>query len=364
MINFILNEIKKGQLVVLEDNEGNSYFVYPAELITSEVIKKMLYFSEHLVGLALPSDWECFDIPLSTSTSSLNRFFQAFSLATENSGISTLDAVLTIRSLINSEEDGRYIPQGLIYPILTKAGTSLVLPDIPEIAFDLISLAEFKKGAVFCSIVNDNGEKLSSDKVDKLIKKLDIQKVNLDDIIEYRLQFENLIELATQVKLPTEYGNFKLNVYKNKFDKNDNVHLALTIGDIKNNDKIPYVRVHSEWSIGNIINRLAVEKGSYLNQAMKQIAQKGHGVILLLYNTPDKAMDLSIFSAEKAQADIWVEGGRIKTLQVYQNSMSLGLGAQILRDLGITKMRLLTNAEKSFDSIFHYGLEIVEKVKF
>ena len=345
--------MKSTEVISLVNNQNDIILVYPAELITSEILKKMFDNSNHRIGLALPSTLE---LDIASDKIDERRFSEPFTLKSEDYGLPIVEAVHTIQSLINEDSQNQYeTNRGLVYPIKTCYGGSLVLPDIPEVSFDLMNIAGFKKGAIFCY--------LSSTEESQFIKELKEQAICIDQVIEYRLQFESLVDKTLELKLPTEYGEFELTVYKNKFDKNNNVNLALSMGKITQ-EQVPLVRVHSEWSVGNIINRLSNEKGSYLNLAMKKIAQNNIGVIILIYNTPDKATQISLFSDDKAPADIWFEEGRYKTLQVYQNSMSLGLGSQILRDLGVRKMNLLTNSDKSFDGISHYGLEIVQRVRF
>ncbi|MEN9362404.1 MAG: hypothetical protein RL095_3939 [Verrucomicrobiota bacterium] len=184
------------------------------------------------------------------------------------------------------------------------------------------------------------------------------------DVIEHRLRNESLVSRINSVNMPTAYGNFRLQVYSTHFDPARGIDLALTSGgDGFAEDQVVTVRVHSEWSVANIVNRLAHEDGSSLNRAMERIASSGEpGAIIFLRNTPEQAVHSALFRHGQRPCDFWIEKGQIRTLA--PEHMSFGIGAQILRDLGIRKIKLLNNAPVDASRLACYGLELVAQESF
>jgi GTP cyclohydrolase II len=187
---------------------------------------------------------------------------------------------------------------------------------------------------------------------------------SMAEVIEHRLRHESLVSRINSVNMPTAYGNFRLQVYSSHFDPARGIDLALTSGgDSFTADQVVTVRVHSEWSVANIVNRLAHEEGSSLNRAMERIASSGEpGVIIFLRNTPEQAAHSALFRHGKRPCDLWIENGKIRTLA--PEHMSFGIGAQILRDLGVRKMKLLNNAPVDASRLACYGLELIAQEAF
>ncbi|NQZ60485.1 MAG: 3,4-dihydroxy-2-butanone-4-phosphate synthase, partial [Lentisphaeraceae bacterium] len=257
------------------------------------------------------------------------------------------------------------VSPGHIYPVETEDGGCLVRPFLSDAAKDLVRLSETGEMAVICDILNDQGDFADEVGLEKLADELELNICSIHDLVEYRFTREPLVERLNTVDMPTEYGNFRLHVYKARFDHSRGIDLALTFGtDTFDEDDIPLVRVHSEWSIANIVNRLSFDEGSFLNRAMKKVSECGGvGAIIFLRNTPEQHAN-SLFHTEKKPTDIWVEDGRVKTLCPMGDKMSYGFGAQILRDLGVRRMNILTNKEAHFEGIDKYGLEILEQIHF
>ena len=363
-----LEELTNGRLLILTDDSPGGRrgcFIMPAEDSTAEKINQMSFYGRGLISLAMPREkFYQLGLPLQEEKSGVHISFDA----AENigAGISANDRNTTIKTACHPKAEPRDIKQpGHIFPVEAEDGGSLVRPLFADAAIDLVRLAGLGNCAVVCDILDSTGEFAGAETLNKLAEELNIKLCSIHDIVEYRFLREPLVERLNTVNLPTDYGDFRLHVYKARFDSSRGIDLALTCGkETFDADDIPLVRVHSEWSIANIVNRLSFEEGSYLNRAMKKLADsKEPGVIVFLRNTPEMHTN-SLFKHEEKPTDIWIEKGRLTTLSPMGRSMSYGFGAQILRDLGVRKMKILSNKGKSFQGIDKYGLKIVEQIPF
>ncbi|MDD7984870.1 3,4-dihydroxy-2-butanone-4-phosphate synthase [Lentisphaera marina] len=354
-IDKALQEIKAGQCVIVAD-EANYFLMFAAPACTSAYVTFMMNECRGQVQIALKKS--------SPLNSTLNR--QTFELNSSlKTGINANDRCHGILRMLDENvvaED--FVSPGFFKVNWISHGAVLVKPGIAEAAYDLARLADYPEGAVFCQLLDDQANSLSKTQVKDFAKNNDMAITDLNDIIEYRLIKEPLVEALNIVNMPTDYGDFRLHVYNVIYDPARGIDLVLTCGKDKfEEDETVLVRVHSEWSIGNIVNRLKNEEGSSLNRAMKQVADEGCGVIVFLRNTPEQAANSGLFTKSKRPTDIWIEDGEVKTLKP-QDGMAYGLGAQILRDLGVRKMKLMSNSPASFTGINNYGLEIVEQVNY
>ena len=227
-------------------------------------------------------------------------------------------------------------------------GAALISALVPAAVADLCRLASGSPKGIAVSVEKNPGFPSSS----------------MAEVIEHRLRHESLVLRINSVNMPTAYGQFRLQVYSTHFDPARGIDLALTSGgDSFSPDQVVTVRVHSEWSVANIVNRLAHEEGSSLNRAMERIASSGEpGVIIFLRNTPEQAAHSALFRHGKRPCDLWIENGQIRTLA--PEHMSFGIGAQILRDLGVRKMKLLNNAPVDASRLACYGLELTAQEAF
>jgi len=363
-----LKDLENGKSIILtEHSDGvKGCFVTAAKNSSSDVINQMIFYGRGLVQLAMPKEqFTRLDLPL-------NNFHETgmqLSIDASNgigAGISAADRDHTIHSASSTEASPEdVVSPGHVYPVDVEEGGCLVRPLFAEAACDLVRLADQGESAVICDILNEKGEHAGTEGLLKLAKELDLSISSMNDLVEYRFTNEPLVERINIVDLPTEYGKFRLHVYKARFDSSRGIDLALTFGkDTFSDEDVPLVRVHSEWSIANIVNRLSFEEGSFLNKAMQKVSESGGvGAIIFLRNTPEQHAN-SLFSHEKKPTDIWIEDGRIKTLSPMGNKMSYGFGAQILRDLGVKKMNILSNKGTTFRGIDKYGLEILEQIPF
>ena len=363
-----LKELKNGKSIILTDHSDGvkGCFVTSADNSEAEKINEMIFYGRSPIQLAMSRDqFARLDLPLEEVQEGQGRLSINSSHGI-SSGMSAVDRNFTIKSASNSEAQPKdIISPGHIFPVDVVEGGCLVKPMFAESACDMVRLAKQGDSAVVCDILNESGEHANSEQLETMASELDLLICSIHDLIEYRFRNEPLVERINIVDLPTEYGNFRLHVYKARFDSSRGIDLALTFGkDTFLEDDIPLVRVHSEWSIANIVNRLSFKEGSYLNRAMQKVSENGGaGAIIFLRNTPEQHTN-SLFNHEEKPTDIWIEDGRLKTLSPMGNNMSYGFGAQILRDLGVKKMNILTNKGATFKGIDKYGLEILEQIPF
>jgi 3,4-dihydroxy 2-butanone 4-phosphate synthase/GTP cyclohydrolase II len=198
------------------------------------------------------------------------------------------------------------------------------------------------------------------EELEELGKALGMKVYTIRDLVDYRLRTEPAVEKLETSDLPTEYGFFQLHVYRPRHGHTNDVYLALTLGQDRFQNDTPLVRVHAEWSVLNILGRLSSPEGSRLNVAMKAVAESGCGAVLFLRHSPTPH-STSPFSTQEIPSDIWQRGERLQTIGAMDPNTGYGLGAQILRDLGIQKMTLLSNSDLTFKGIGNYGLEIVDR---
>ena len=351
----VLDKLKLGHRVIVADDD-KYYLVFAAAACTSAYVTFMMNDCRGQVQIALKKS--------SPLNAVLNR--QTFELNnTLKTGINANDRCHCILKMIDEQvQAGDFVSPGFLKVNWISHGAALVKPGIAEAAYDLARLSEHSEGSVFCQLLDEEANGLSEEQVKCFASDNDLAITDLNDVIEYRLNKEPLVEALNIVNMPTDYGDFRLHVYNVIYDPARGIDLVLTCGKDKfDEDETVLVRVHSEWSIGNIVNRLKNKEGSSLNRAMKQVADEGSGIIVFLRNTPEQAANSGLFSNSKRPTDIWMENGEIKTLRP-KDGMAYGLGAQILRDLGVRKMRLMSNSPSSFIGINNYGLEIVEQVKY
>ncbi len=363
-----LGELKKGSPVILTDHTENvkGCLVVSAAKCTPAVIEKFLKFGSQKIEITISKE-SYLNLDFSPAESfngdkqiSVNA---DFGTATGNT---PAEINLTIKTFTHKNiQPNDFVSPGFVYPVDVLDGGCLVKPVFPESAADLSRLAGDENCAVFTHILNSSGDFANEYEITKIAGELGICICSIHDLVEYRFVHEPLVERINSVNLPTEYGDFRLHVYTASFDPSRGVDLALTFGrDTFLPDDVPLVRVHSEWSIANIVNRLSFEDGSFLNRAMKKVSESGQvGAIIFLRNTPEQHTN-SLFAQQKKPTDIWFENGYLKTLSPMGSSMSYGFGAQILRDLGVKKMKILTHKENSFKGIDKYGLEILEQIPF
>lgn len=364
-----IEDIKAGKVVIVvddEDRENEGDFVTAAANATPEVINFMATHGRGLICAPLTEE-RCKELNLDLMVGKNTAIYETnFTVSIDlvghgcTTGISATDRSKTILSLINPdtrpEELGR---PGHIFPLIAKNGGVLRRTGHTEAAVDLARLAGFDPAGVLVEILKEDGEMARLPDLMPIAKRFDLKIISIEDLIEYRLNKDSLITREVSVKLPTEWGDFELSAYTQK-DTGEQ-HVALIKGTWEPNEPV-LVRVHSSCLTGDIFGSCRCDCGAQLHAAMEKIEKEGKGVIVYM-NQEGRGIGL----INKLRAYNLQENG----LDTVEANLALGfkadqrdygIGAQILRNLGISKMRLMTNNPKKRAGMVGYGLEIVENV--
>jgi 3,4-dihydroxy 2-butanone 4-phosphate synthase / GTP cyclohydrolase II len=368
-IESAIADIKLGKLVIVvddEDREDEGDFITAARNITPEVINFMTKHGRGLICVPLLEE-RCNELGLELMVNNNTALHEtAFTVSVDllghgcTTGISAHDRAKTIRSLIDPstkpEDLGR---PGHVFPLRAKKGGVLRRTGHTEAAIDLARLAGFEPAGVLVEIMNDDGSMARLPQLKKVAEKFDFKLISIKDLIEYRLKTDSLIEEIVSVDMPTKYGHFKLIAFQEKNTTNE--HLALVKGEWQKDEPV-LVRVHSSCFTGDILGSLRCDCGDQLHAAMKMVEAEGRGAILYM---SQEGRGIGLLNKLKAyrlqeQGMDTVEANLHLGFQMDQRDY--GVGAQILRYLGITKLRLMSNNPKKRVGLIGYGLEIVENV--
>ncbi|GAB4257209.1 MAG: bifunctional 3,4-dihydroxy-2-butanone-4-phosphate synthase/GTP cyclohydrolase II [Vicingaceae bacterium] len=361
--------IKKGQVVIVvddEDRENEGDFVAAAHCVTPEMINFMATHGRGLICAPLIED-RCEALGLDLMVTSNSATYETpFTVSVDlkghgcTTGISASDRAKTIHALIdpNTKPEDLGKP-GHIFPLKAKKGGVLRRAGHTEAAIDLARLAGFEPAGVIVEIMNEDGTMARLPDLLKIAEKFNLKIISIKDLIAYRLKHETLIKREVEVKLPTDFGDFNLVAYKQT--TNDQDHLALVKGTWEKNEPI-LVRVHSSCMTGDIFGSCRCDCGPQLHKAMEMIEKEGKGVIVYMNQEGRGIGLLNKLKAYKLQ-----ENGRDtveanEELGFKPDQRDYGIGAQILRDLGVSKIRLMSNNPKKRAGLIGYGLEIVENV--
>lgn len=368
-IDQAINDLKNGKVIIVVDdanreNEGD--FITTAENATPEIVNFMATHGRGLICVALTEErCEELQIPMMVSKNTSSHETQ-FTVSVDligygtTTGISASDRSKTIRALINPstkpEELGR---PGHIFPLKAKKGGVLRRTGHTEATIDLARLAGASPAGALVEIMNEDGTMARLPDLMKIAEKFGLSIVSIEDLIAYRLQKESLIERQIDVKLPTDHGTFELVAYKQITTGQD--HLALFKGSWEKDEPV-LVRVHSSCITGDIFGSCRCDCGPQLHAAMDMIEKEGKGVIVYMNQEGRGIGLLNKLRAYKLQEQgLDTVEANIK-LGFESDERDYGVGAQIIRDLGITKMRLMTNNPKKRAGLIGYGLEITEVV--
>lgn len=364
-----IEDIKTGKVIIVvddEDRENEGDFIAAASKATPEIINFMITHGRGLVCAPL-TEKRCQELELSPMVGQNTAVYETnFTVSVDlqghgcTTGISASDRAKTILALINPETTPEELGRpGHIFPLIAKDGGVLRRTGHTEAAVDLARLAGLEPAGVLVEILKEDGEMARLPDLIEVAKKFNLKIISIQDLIEYRLNKDSLISKEVSVKLPTQWGDFNLVAYKQK--NTGEQHLALVKGSWDADEPI-LVRVHSSCLTGDIFGSCRCDCGPQLHRAMEMIEQEGKGVIVYM-NQEGRGIGLinKLHAYNLQENGLDTVDANIK-LGFSPDLRDYGIGAQILRNLGVSKMKLMSNNPTKRAGLIGYGLEVVENV--
>ncbi|WP_441001455.1 bifunctional 3,4-dihydroxy-2-butanone-4-phosphate synthase/GTP cyclohydrolase II [Fodinibius sp. SL11] len=363
-----IEDIKEGRMVIVaddEDRENEGDFVMAAEMVTPEAINLMAKYGRGLICVPITRE-KAYSLNLDYMvTEGADPDEAAFTVSVDHkelttTGISAGDRANTIKEMIKRDaKPDDFRRPGHIFPLIGTEGGVLRRAGHTEAAIDLARLADLQPAGIICEIMKDNGAMARLPDLVEIAEEFDMKLISIKDLISYRMQNESLVRKVVDVNLPTIYGDFQLHAFQERLTGDH--HLALAKGEWSEDDPV-LVRVHSSCMTGDIFGSKRCDCGEQLHQALLQVEEEGQGVVLYM-NQEGRGIGLvNKLKAYKLQEEGLDTVEANEALGFEPDARDYGVGAQILRNLGVSKMRLMTNNPVKRVGLKSFGLEMIERV--
>ena len=368
-IDEAVEDIKNGKMIIIvddEDRENEGDLVCAAEKVTPETINFMAVHGRGLICLPLTEE-RCDFLQLQPQTSeNTSGFGTAFTVSIEakegvTTGISAADRAKTILTAVNPESKPTDLARpGHVFPLRAKNGGVLVRVGQTEASVDMARIAGLDPSAVICEIMNDDGTMARMPELEVFARKHGLKIISVADLVRYRIHKETLVRKIVETNLPTDYGDFRASIYENVI--NGETHIALTMGDFSQTTEPVLVRVQTENITFAMFGSKLGEASQAINSSLKKIAETGKGVILYLRQREHNLDLIHQLQTYALMQDKNLDFQTARRETGYGSFRDYGIGAQILYDLGVRKIRLLSNHPPRIAAIEGFDLEIVETV--